>query len=353
MRRPRTTWAQGEHIALERVEKIISSRYLSVVERERIRDYFQGGMTIRAIAQELGRSPSTISRELRRNSVSPGNYLPHTAQRLSVKRRFRPKAVKLASPGPLQEYVSAKLDRRWSPEQISNRLVKDYPDNKGMRVSVETIYQAIYVHAKGQLKLSIERPLRRGRKRRKPRPTSDKRTPRFIDEMQALQNRPDDVEGRVLPGHWEGDLITGSQNKSAVATLVERTSRYLVLGYLPGGHDADTVKNSLIQALQPLPTRLRQSLTWDQGAEMSEHKAFSLATNMDVYFCDPASPWQRGTNENTNGLLRQYLPKGSNLNTYDPAQLADIAQELNERPRKTLDWDTPAERFHALLDTNQ
>lgn len=350
VRRPRTTWAQGEHINLDRVEQIIDARYLSLTERERIKDLAMQGLTIRTIATQLGRAPSTISRELQRNTVGRGGYLPHTAHRLSVKRRFRPKTAKLASAGPLRDYVAAKLEKRWSPEQIAHRVRRDHPNETEMRVCAETIYQAVYVHAKGELKRELVAPLRRGRKRRKPHKTAEQRTPRFVDEMVSISERPSDVDERVLPGHWEGDLITGAQNRSAVATLVERTTRYVALGHLPTDHGAEAVRGSLVRALGPLPAQLRGSLTWDQESEMAEHKAFALATDMAVYFCDPGAPWQRGTNENTNGLLRQYLPKGKNLREFTPEQLSMIAEEVNGRPRKSLGWDTPAERMSALLE---
>lgn len=350
VRKPRTTWAQGEHIGLDRVEQVIDARYLSLVEREQIKDLQTQGYSIRKIASLLGRSPSTISRELRRNATSAGKYLPHTAHRISVKRRFRPKTGKLTAPGPLQDYVSAKLKKRWSPEQIAHRLRKDHPDDSEMTVCTETIYQAIYVHAKGELKRELAASLRRGRSRRKARKNPAKRTPRFVDEMTPITQRPSEVDDRALPGHWEGDLITGTQNRSAVATLVERNTRYVLLGHLPTDHGAQSVRESLVRSLKPLPEQLRRTLTWDQGSEMAEHKVFTVATNIDVYFCDPGSPWQRGTNENTNGLLRQYLPKGKDLRQFTPDQLTLIAEELNTRPRKSLDWDTPAERLSALLE---
>lgn len=350
VRRPRTTWAQGEHIRLDRVEQVIDVRYLSLREREHLKDLHAQGLSIRKIASQLGRAPSTISRELQRNTTGRGHYLPHTAHRLSVKRRFRPKTVKLTVPGPLRDYVAAKLEKRWSPEQIAHRIRKDHPDETEMRVCAETIYQAIYVHAKGELKRELAASLRRGRRRRKTRKTAEQRTPRFVDEIVPISQRPPEVDDRVLPGHWEGDLIAGTQNRLAVATLVERNTRYVVLGHLPGDHGAESVRESLVQALHPLPAQLRRSLTWDQGSEMAEHKAFTVATEMDVYFCDPGSSWQRGTNENTNGLLRQYLPKGADLRQFTSEQLAVIAEELNGRPRKSLGWDTPAERIAALLE---
>lgn len=348
---PRTTWVQGERVALARVEQIIDARYLSLLERERLKDLLMAGLSIRKIAAMMGRAPSTISRELRRNTVSRGGYLPHTAHRVSVKRRERPRTAKLAIDGPLRDYIAVKLKKRWSPEQICRRLQRDFPHDPGMRVSVETIYQAIYVHARGDLKRELASSLRRGRSRRKPRRDPQTRTSRFVDEMTPISQRPADTEDRIVPGHWEGDLIVGAGSGSAVATLVERTTRYVVLGHLPIERTADAVRDSLITALREIPTSLKKTLTWDQGAEMSEHRAFSLATDMAVYFCDRGSPWQRGTNENTNGLLRQYLPKGTNLRIHDAGALAAIAEELNGRPRKALDWDTPSERMSALLDS--
>ena len=307
VRNPRTAWVQGERVPLARVEQVIDERYLSLLERERLKDLVTAGTSIRQIALAMGRSPSTISRELRRNTVAPGGYLPHTAHRLSVKRRERPRTAKLAREGPLREYVAGKLKKRWSPEQITHRLRREFPYDPGMRVSCETIYQAIYVHAHGELKRELARSLRRGRSRRKPHRDPQARTSRFTDPMTPLSERPVEVEDRAVPGHWEGDLILGAGSRSAVATLVERTTRYLVLGHLPVERTAEAVRDSIVAALAELSTGLRRTLTWDQGAEMSEHRTFTMATDMAVYFCEPASPWQRGTNENTNGLLRQYL----------------------------------------------
>jgi IS30 family transposase len=349
VRNPRTAWVQGERVPLRQVEKVIHARYLSLVERERLKDLTTAGLSIRQVAAEMGRSPSTISRELRRNTVSTSGYLPHTAHRISVKRRQRSRTAKLAVDGPLREYVSSKLKKRWSPEQISHRLRRDFPHDQDMRVSLETIYQAIYVHAHGELRRELAGSLRRGRVRRKPHRDPQARTRRFVDEMTPLAQRPAEVDTRSVPGHWEGDLILGAGNGSAVATLVERNTRYTLLGHLPLERTGEAVRDSLIATLAEMPTTLRRTLTWDQGAEMSEHRGFTLATNMAVYFCDRASPWQRGSNENTNGLLRQYLPKRTNLALHDAQALAAIADELNGRPRKALDWDTPTERMAALL----
>ncbi|PFG33921.1 IS30 family transposase [Sanguibacter antarcticus] len=294
---PRTAWVQGERIPIARVEQVIDARYLSLLERERLKDLMMMGLSIRKIAATMGRAPSTISREVRRNTVSRSGYLPHTAHRVSVKRRERPRTAKLTVDGPLRDYVAAKLKKRWSPEQIRHRLQRDFPHDPGMRVSCETIYQAIYVHAHGELRRELAVSLRRGRSRRKPHRDPQTRTSRFIDEMTPISQRPADVEGRTIPGHWEGDLIIGAGSGSAVATLVERTTRYVVLGHLPIERTADAVRDSVITALQGMPASLKKTLTWDQGAEMSEHRAFSLATDMAVYFCERASPWQRGTNE--------------------------------------------------------
>jgi IS30 family transposase len=333
------------------VPKSIDARFLSLTEREMIRDMAAGGSSMRAIAQILGRSPSTISRELARNTDSRLGYLPHGAHRQAAFRRARPKTAKLLSESELRDYVKDKLLIRWSPEQISNTLIEEFPDNPEMRVSPETIYQALYLQARGGLKREVQSALRSGRTRRKPHTTGEQRTPRFVDPMVMISERPPEIEDRAVPGHWEGDLITGTNNQSAIATLVERTTRYVMLVHLPGDHTAETVRDGLIKTMATLPAHLRGSLTWDQGAEMAGHKSFTLATNMQVYFCDPASPWQRGSNENTNGLLRQYFPKGTDLSVFGPEDLEHVAQELNGRPRKTLGWKTPAERLRDLLLT--
>jgi IS30 family transposase len=333
------------------LEKPIDPRFLSVQERERIRDLQASGSSIRAIARSLGRSPSTISRELGRNTDARMGYLPHGAHRKAAARRARPRTAKLAGESDLREYVKDKLLLRWSPEQISHTLVEEFPDKPEMRVSPETIYQALYVQARGGLKREIQAALRTGRTRRKPHRTGEQRTPRFADPMIMISERPPEIEDRAVPGHWEGDLITGAYNQSAIATLVERTTRYVMLVHLPNDHTAETVRDGLVKTMATLPTHLRGSLTWDQGAEMATHKSFTLATDMPVYFCDPASPWQRGSNENTNGLLRQYFPKGTDLSVYGPEDLEHVAQELNGRPRKTLGCNTPAERLRDLLLT--
>jgi len=263
--------------------------------------------------------------------------------------RRRPKQSKLVTNDQLRQVVEDGLSKRWSPEEISYRLVKDYPQDTSMRVSHETIYQALYFQARGGLKREVAQALRTGRTRRKPHRAPDQRRQRFVDPMLMISDRPATIADRAVPGHWEGDLIMGEANKTAIATLVERATRYTMLVHLPGGHTAEAVRDGLITTISTLPAHLRGSLTWDQGSEMAGHKQFSMATDMAVYFCDPASPWQRGTNENTNGLLRQYFPKGTDLSVYGVEDLERVAQQLNGRPRKTLGWDTPAERLRDLL----
>jgi len=346
----RRTRAIGGSVDLNVVEKVIHPRYLSLIEREQLQDLHRSGLSMRQIAFEMGRAPSTISRELRRNTVSTRGYLPHTAHRLSVKRRQRPRPPKLLGNEPLRRYVQQKLIKKWSPQQISERLMKDFPTSPEMRVSTETIYQAIYVHAHGELTRELGKQLRRGRSARKPRKQPDARRPRFVDPMKAISQRPAAADCRSSPGHWEGDLIIGAAGGSAIATLVERSSRFLMLGHLGRERSAEAVRESLITTVEHLPSALRGTLTWDQGAEMAEHRAFTIATDIEVYFADPGSPWQRGSNENTNGLLRQYFPRGTDLSGHTPEELRAVADELNDRPRRSLGWETPAERLAALLD---
>jgi IS30 family transposase len=283
----------------------------------------------------LGRGPSTISRELGRNASATIGYLPYGAHRTAAASRPRPRPRKLDE-GALRAYVEGKLRKRWSPEQISHRIVKEFPDDRRMRVGTETIYQAIYIHGQGALKREIAAAMRRGRTRRKPRRDAAHRTSRFVDPMISIAERPGEADDRSVPGHWKGDLITGTLNQSAIGTLVERSSRFVSLVHLEHDHTAETVRDGLVKTVIQLPDALRRSLTWDQGAEMSEHVSFHVATDMDVYFCDAGSPWQRGSNENTNGLLRQYFPKGTNLSTHTVEDLRAVAAELNERPRKSL-----------------
>ncbi|MBN6811297.1 IS30 family transposase [Kocuria indica] len=352
MKSPRDAYTRGAPVDLARLETVIDSRYLSLIERERIHDLRSRGDSIRSIGRALGRSASTISREIARNTATTVGYLPYAAHRIAAARRPRRRACKLESAGDLRAYVAAKLRKVWSPEQISHRLVKDFPDDQGMRVSTETIYQAIYVQGRGALKREIAASMRRGRTTRKPRRDPAKRTSRFVDPMVSIAERPAEAEDRAIPGHWEGDLIVGTMGRSAIGTLVERSSRFVTLVHLEHDHTAETVRDGLITTVADLPAALRRSLTWDQGTEMSGHVGFQTATDMAVYFCDPGSPWQRGSNENTNGLLRQYFPKGTDLSRHTPAELRRVAEDLNERPRKTLDWDTPAGRLHALLNAS-
>ncbi len=330
---------------------VTGGRYLSLPDRLAVADGLHAGLTLTRIAVDIGKHLSTVSREVRRGSIE-GLYLPYQADTAAAAARARPKQSKLVTNQTLRQAVADGLTQQWSPEEISHRLVKDFPDDESMRVSHETIYQALYFQARGGLKREVAQALRTGRTRRKPHRRPDQRTHRFIDPMIMISERPAEVADRAVPGHWEGDLIMGEANKTAIATLVERATRYTLLVHLPHGHDAEVVRDGLIQTISTLPAHLRGSLTWDQGAEMARHKQFSMATDMAVYFCDPASPWQRGTNENTNGLLRQYFPKGTDLSMHGPEDLEHVAQLLNGRPRKTLDWETPAERLRDLLQAH-
>ncbi|MEU3498997.1 IS30 family transposase [Kitasatospora cineracea] len=341
--------APARPVSLKSLEKKLHPRLLSLSEHERIRDLRAAGQSMRAIGRALGRSASTISRELRSNSGSAG-YHPYAAHRASAARRPRPKERKLLREGPLRDFVQDGLRRRWSPEQVCHALAKSHPDDQSMRVSVETIYQALHVQARGALRREVRAAVRTGRTRRRPRRDPGRRISRFNDPMVMIGSRPAEVADRVVPGHWEGDLLIGAHGRSAIATLVERTTRYTVLVHLPGGsRDAAAVRDGLVRAVRALPARLRGSLTWDQGAEMARHRQFTAATGMPVYFCDPASPWQRGSNENTNGLLRQYFPKGTDLSAHGPEHLDAVAGQLNQRPRRTLGWESPAERLALLL----
>lgn len=332
------------------VPETVSPRLLSLSEREQIADLRRAGRSLRAIGEHLGRAASTIKRELDAHTSDQDLYLPSVAHRRSALSRSRPKTAKLARPGPLRDAVASMLAEEWSPEQISGILPRQFPDDEAMRVSTETIYQAIYVQARGGLKREIRSALRTGCTRRKPHRSVAQRQPRFKDPMIMISDRPAEIEDRAVPGHWEGDLIMGAANKSAIVTLVERSTRYVMLGHLPAGeHTAETVRDVLVDLMATLPGHLRGSLTWDQGSEMAAHKSFKISSGVPVYFCDPASPWQRGSNENTNGLLRQYFPKGTDLSAHGPLDLEMVAQKLNRRPRKTLGWDSPAERLLELI----
>lgn len=334
------------------LEQELHPRFLTLTEREQIADLRREGLSLRAVGERLGRPASTIKREIDRHRNEDGVYQPFAAHRRAAGQRPRPKLSKLAQEGRLRDYVAQKLRVRWSPEQISHTLKREYPADESMRVSTETIYQALYVQARGGLKREVADALRTGRVRRKPRRSPQHRRERFTDPMVMISERPAEIEDRAVPGHWEGDLIVGEKNHSAIVTLVERQTRYVMLGYLPAGHTAPEVREVLTGLVATLPGHLRGSLTWDQGAEMAEHKLFSVESGLPVFFCDPASPWQRGSNENTNGLLRQYFPKSTDLSVFGPEDLELVAQRLNGRPRKTLGWETPAQRLRRLVLTD-
>ena len=382
----------------------LSGRYLTFTEREEIAILHAQQHGVRDIARRVGRSPSTISRELRRNASTRSHqvsYRATTAQWHAERRASRPKVAKLAANAALRDYVQDRLaglivrsdgghiagptvrfigrrhgrrtDRRWakswSPEQISRRLRVDFPDDASMRVSHETIYQALYVQGRGALKRELVTCLRTGRALRVPRARTAGRGKGFVTPELLISERPAEIEDRAVPGHWEGDLILGL-NSSAIGTLVERTTRFTLLLHLPpmdghgseartkngpatAGHGAEAVRDAIADAIGTLPEQFRRSLTWDQGSEMAQHARLRIDTGVEVYFCDPHSPWQRGSNENTNGLLRQYFPKGTDLARHSRADLEAVALALNTRPRKTLAWRTPAEAFDALLRSNE
>jgi IS30 family transposase len=326
-----------------------TSRHLSADERIYLADRLREGVSQRAIAAQMRRSPATISREVRRNGDAPGWYRPHAAQVRALARRPRPKPGKIAVCPQLREVVQHGLDAKWSPQQISMSLRQAFADQPEMHVCHETIYQALYVQGRGELRRELTRALRTGRARRIPQRTGEQRRPRFLAPSVMISQRPAEAADRAVPGHWEGDLIIGRNSKSAIGTLVERATRYVMLVHLGRDRTAAAVRDGLIDAMKTLPSQLKRSLTWDQGSEMALHHQFTLAADLPVYFCDPHSPWQRGSNENTNGLLRQYFPKGTDLSIHDPEHLQAVARELNMRPRKTLDWDTPAQRLAKVL----
>jgi IS30 family transposase len=378
----------------------LSQRYLSFPEREEIALLHAAGSGVREIARELSRSPSSISRELRRNAATRSGgfeYRATTAQWHADRRMRRSKVAKLASNNALRLYVQERLagaivaadgitvtgppvrwigrrhgrrqDRRWanawSPEQISKRLRIDFPDDESMRISHEAIYQSLYVQGRGALRRELVACLRTGRALRVPRARTKARGKKFVSPEIMISQRPGEAQDRAVPGHWEGDLILGL-NSSAIGTLVERTTRFTMLLHLPrmqghgeglrvknapalAGHGAEAVRDAIASSITTLPEHLRRSLTWDQGSEMAQHARLRIDTGLAIYFCDPQSPWQRGTNENTNGLLRQYFPKGTDLSKHSADDLATVAAALNGRPRKTLNWRTPAEALDSLL----
>jgi IS30 family transposase len=324
-----------------------SERCLSQREREEISRGLARGESCRAIATAIGRTHSTVSREVNRNGGREG-YRAHDADEAAWGRARRPKRSKLAVDSRLREVVEEKLELEWSPEQISAWLVQTYADDLAMRVSHETIYLSLFVQSRGALRRELCAHLRRRRRTRRPRGRPAPQGRGQLREMVMISERPAEVEDRAVPGHWEGDLLLGSR-ASGIATLVERTSRYTQLVALPDGYRAEPVRAALAQSIASLPSQLRRSLTWDQGKEMAEHVRFTVDSGVQVYFCDPNSPWQRGSNENTNGLLRQYFPQRTDLGGVSQEQLDAVAARLNGRPRKTLGWMTPAEHFARLV----
>jgi len=323
-------------------------RCLTFSEREEIAIAHARGQGVRQIAHSLGRSPSTISRELARNVEGTKDYRATTAHALAYERASRPKAAKLATNLALRAKVEKDLERKYSPEQITGRLRVEFPDEPEMQVSPETIYQSLYVQSRGALRRDLARCLRTGRALRRPSRKVGQRKNR-IPNMINISERPPEVEDRAVPGNWEGDLIIGKQNQTAIGTLVERSTGYVMLLHLPDGYKPEQVRDALAAKIKTLPESLRLSLTWDQGPEMNEWEHVSVDADIDIYFCDPHSPWQRGTNENTNGLLRQYFPKGTDLGVHSSEDLDWVAQELNDRPRKRLAFMKPIELIGDLL----
>jgi IS30 family transposase len=324
-----------------------SRRALSTAEREEISRGVVTGQSLRSIAASLNRAPSTVSREISRNGGHQ-HYRANLADKAAWDRAHRPKTCKLAQNPTLASIVADKLQLEWSPRQIAGWLKRTYPDDETYQVSHETIYRTLFIQARGALKKELLQHLRRTRRMRRSRHHPQKTADRGrICDTVSISERPAEVEDRAVPGHWEGDLLFGSKN-SQIATLVERHSRYVLLARVKG-KDTETVINALIKQAHKLPRELYKSLTWDRGKEMADHKRFTLDTNIKVYFCDPQSPWQRGSNENTNGLLRQYFPKGMDLSNIHQNKLNAIARRLNERPRETLNFETPAERFNQCV----
>lgn len=320
---------------------------LTLAEREEISRALVAGHSLRSIATLLGRAPSTISREITRSGGQEG-YRANQADQLAWDRARRPKTCKLVEDRTLAHIVADKLQLQWSPQQIAGWLKYAYPCNEEFQVSHETIYRSLFIQTRGALKKELLAHLRRTRAMRRSRHHTQKTDNHGkISDAVSISERPATVEDRAVPGHWEGDLLFGNGN-SQIATLVERQTRYVMLVKV-AGKDSETVINALIKHAGKLPQELYKSLTWDRGKEMAQHKRFTLATDIKVYFCDPQSPWQRGSNENTNGLLRQYFPKGTDLSAYSQAKLNAVARRLNERPRKTLNYETPAERFHQSV----
>jgi IS30 family transposase len=324
---------------------------LTLDEREAIAHWLAVGHSVRQVALRVGRSPSTVSRELARNiSPSPRRYKPYPAHILAAGRARRSRPRKLAAGTPVRAMVCQLLRQDYSPGQIAGRLKRDFPGRPELQVSHETIYQALFLQGKGSLRVEVDAALRCGRVRRRRRNAPGRGGNSQIPGMINISSRPAEAADRAVPGHWEGDLIIGAGARSAVATLAERTTRYCMIVALPGGrHGASAVADAVAAQITTLPAQLRKSLTWDQGREMARHAAFTFATGIPVFFADPHSPWQRGTNENTNGLIRYYLPRGSDLSGCTQDQLDDIARKLNTRPRRTLGYVTPAEALNDYL----
>jgi IS30 family transposase len=318
---------------------------LTIAERERILIGVGRGESLSAIARELGRAPSTITREVQNNGGRE-NYSAWRAYECARDHARRPKPHKLRR-GKLLREVTRQLEKLWSPDEIARRLMVEFPADPEMRVSHETIYRSLFVQGRGELRRELARCLRSGRTTRKPHGRADGRG--RIPGMVMISERPAEVDDRAVPGHWEGDLVLGEGGRSAVGTLVERTTRFVLLLHLRGDRSAVAVEAAMRTTMESLPAELRRSITWDQGSEMAKHADFTLATDIPVYFCDPHAPWQRGSNENTNGLLRQYLPKGMDLSTVTAPELRDIQRSLNGRPRKTLSYMTPSEKFAELV----
>jgi IS30 family transposase len=321
---------------------------LSIDQRVEIRLGLERCESFRCIGAKIGRAASTVCREVNANG-GRAHYRPMVAHRRAQTLAKRPKPTKLSSNRALRERVTDDLLEFWSPQQIARRLREDFGDDSAMAISHETIYKSLYVQGRGGLRRELARCLRTGRARRRPQGRTDRRG--RIPDIVLISERPAEIEDRAVPGHWEGDLLVGKDNKSAIGTLVERQTRYVMLLDLRKGFTAAQVRDTMARTIKTLPEALRRSVTWDQGHEMAQHMQFTIDTGVEVYFCDPHSPWQRGSNENTNGLLRQYFPKGTDLSVHGPAKLRKVAASLNGRPRETLNWRTPAEKFAELVAT--
>ncbi|MGZ4138408.1 MAG: IS30 family transposase [Actinomycetota bacterium] len=325
-----------------------SDSRLSIDQRVEIRLGLERGESFRCIGAKIGRAASTVCREVNANG-GRARYRPMVAHRRAQALAKRPKPTKFSCNRALRERVTADLLEFWSPQQITRRLREDFGDDTSMNISHETIYKSLYVQGRGSLRRELARCLRTGRARRRRHGRVETRG--RIPDMVLISERPAEVEDRAVPGHWEGDLLMGKDNKNAIGTLVERQTRYVMLLDLRKGFTAVHVRDAMVRTIKTLPESLRRSVTWDQGGEMAQHAQFTIDTGVQVYFCDPHSPWQRGSNENTNGLLRQYFPKGTDLSVHGPAKLRKVAASLNGRPRETLNWRTPAEKFAELVAT--